>query len=150
LAGAASSSELGRDLRRVRRRLLGDRGVPGRVLGIDPLALLERLVELRDDRLAVADQPDLGRRVLADRLRGDVELDDAHVLVEARRQTEMHDPVEPRAHQEDDVGILQRVAAGRADRQRMAVGHHALAHRRGEERHLGALDERATSSSARA
>ncbi len=41
----------------------------------------------------------------------------------------------------DDVGVLQRVAARGADRQRMVVGHHALAHRRGQERHLGALDE---------
>ena len=141
VGGRRVVDELGRDLRRIRRRFCGNRGVPGRVLGIDPLALFERLVELPDDRLAVADQPDLGRRVLADRLRGDVQLDDAHVLVEARRQTEMHDPVQPCAHQEDDVGILERVAAGRPDRQRMAVGHHPLAHRRGEERQLGALDE---------
>ena len=76
-------------------------------------------------------------------LGGDVELDDAHVRVEARRQAEVHDPVEPGAEQHDQVGFLQRVRARRADRQRVVVGHHALAHRRVEERQLGRLDERA-------
>ena len=77
----------------------------------------------------------------ADRLGRDVELDDAHVLGEARRQAEVHDPVEAGAQQEDDVGFLQRVAARGADRQRVVVGQHALAHGRGQERQLGALDE---------
>ena len=34
----------------------------------------------------------------------------------------MHDPVEPRAHEHDDVGILERVAARRAHRERMGSG----------------------------
>ncbi len=117
--------------------------MPRRLLRVEPLAVLQRLIELPDDRLAVADERDLGRLVLVHRLRLDVELDHPHVLVVPRRQAEMHDPVEPRAHQEHDVGLLQRQAAGRANGQRMVVGHHALAHRRGEERQAGPLDERA-------
>ena len=108
---------------------------------MEPLAAGERLVELADDRLAVADQRHFRRLVVADLLRRDVELDDLDVLGEARRQAEMEDPVEPRAHQEDDVGLLQRQGARRRDRQRMVVRHHALAHRRAHERDLGALDE---------
>ena len=137
------------DQRRVLGRLLGDRRAPRRLLRIEPLPVLQRLIELPDDRLAVADQRDLGRLVLVHRLRLDVELDDAHVLVVARRQAEMHDPVEARAHQEHDIGLLQREAARRADRQRMVVRHHALAHRRGEERQLRRSMNARTSSSAR-
>ena len=83
---------------------------------MEPLAAGERLVELRDDRLAVADQRDLGRLVLVHRLRLDVELDHPHILVVARRQAEMQDPVEARTHQENDVGLRQRQAARRAGR----------------------------------
>ena len=53
----------------------------------------------------------------------------------------MEDPVEPGAHQEHDVGVLQRQCARRRDRQRMVVGHDALAHRRTQERDLRALEE---------
>ena len=62
-------------------------------------------------------------------------------LAKRGASAEMEDPVEPRAHQEDDVGLLQRQRARRRDRQRMVVRHHALAHRRAHERDLGALDE---------
>ena len=108
---------------------------------MEPLAVGERLVELRHDGLAVADQRHFRRLVVADLLGRDVELDDLDVLRIARRQAEMEDPVEPRAHQEDDVGLLQRQRARRRDRQRMVVRHHALAHRRAHERQLRALDE---------
>jgi hypothetical protein len=53
----------------------------------------------------------------------------------------MEDPVEAGAHQEDDVGVLQGQGAGRRHRQRMVVGHHPLAHRRAQERHLRLLDK---------
>ena len=53
----------------------------------------------------------------------------------------MHDPVEPRAHQEDHVGLPERMAARRAHGQRMVVVDHAFAERGREERYLGALDE---------
>ena len=103
--------------------------------------LASALLSCADDRLAVTDQRHFGRLVLADLLGRDVELDDLDVLGIARRQAEMKDPVEPRAHQEDDVGVLQRQRARRRDRQRMVVRHHALAHRRAQERQLRALDE---------
>ena len=86
--------ELRLDRRRVLGRLLGQRRAPRRILRIEPLALGERLVELRHDGLAVADQRHLGRLVVADLLRRDVELDDLDVLGEARRQAEVEDPVE--------------------------------------------------------
>jgi hypothetical protein len=38
----------------------------------------------------------------------------------------MEDPVEPRAHQEDDIGLLQGQAARRAERQRVVIGPHPL------------------------
>ena len=95
---------------------------------MEPLAALPSgLLSCADDRLAVADQRDLGRLVLVHRLRLDVELDHPHVLGVARRQAEMQDPVEARAHQENDVRLLQREAARRAGRQRVVVRHHALA-----------------------
>jgi hypothetical protein len=53
----------------------------------------------------------------------------------------MEDPVEAGAHQEHDVGVLQRQGAGRRHRQRMVVGHHTLAHRRAQERHVRLLDK---------
>jgi hypothetical protein len=53
----------------------------------------------------------------------------------------MEDPVEAGAHQEDDIGVLQGQGAGRRHRQRMVVGHHPLAHRRAQERHLRLLDK---------
>jgi len=53
----------------------------------------------------------------------------------------MEDPVESRAHQEDDVGVLQCERTRRRNRQRMVVGNHTLAHRRTQERQLRALDE---------
>ena len=108
---------------------------------MEPLAAGERLVELPDDCLAVTDQRHFRRLVVADLLGRDVELDDLDVLRIARCLAEMKDPVEPRAHQKDDVGVLQRQRARRGDRQRMVVRHHALAHRRTQERHLRALDE---------
>ena len=108
---------------------------------MEPLPLVERLVELADDGLAVADQRHFRRLVVADLLGRDVELDDLDVLRIARRLTEVKDPVQPRAHQEDNVGLLQRQRARRPGRQRMVVRHHALAHRRAHERQLRALDE---------
>ena len=129
------------DRRRVLGRFFADGGVPRGFLRVEPLTPLERLIELPDYRAAVADQRDLGRFVLVHRLRFDVELNDSHILVVPGRQAEMHDPVEPSAHQEHDVGLLQREAAGRADRKRVVVGHHALAHRGGKERQLRALDK---------
>ncbi len=53
----------------------------------------------------------------------------------------MHDPVQPRPHEEYQVRLTQRRAAGGAHRQRIVVGQDALAHGRGQERQLGALDE---------
>jgi hypothetical protein len=53
----------------------------------------------------------------------------------------VEDPVEPGTLQEHDVGVLQCQGARRRDRQRMVVRHHALAHRRTQERHLRALEE---------
>ena len=103
--------------------------------------LASALLSCADDGLAVADQRHFRRLVVADLLGRDVELDDLDVLRIARRLAEMEDPVEPRAHQEDDVGLLQRQRARRRDRQRMVVRHHALAHRRAQERQLRALDE---------
>ena len=117
------------DLRRIIGRLFGNRLPPRRVLGMEPLTLVERLVELADDGLAVADQRHFGRLVVADLLGRDVELHDLDVLRVARRQAEMKHPIESRAHQEDHVGLLQRQRARCACRQRMVVRHHALAHR---------------------
>ena len=95
------------DHRRVLGRLFGDHLAPWRVLGMEPLAAGECGVQLPDDRLAVTDERHLSRLVVADLLGRDVELDDLHVLGVARRLTEMEDPVEPGAHQEDDIGVLQ-------------------------------------------
>jgi len=53
----------------------------------------------------------------------------------------MEDPVEPRPHQEDDVGLLQCQGARRRDRERMVVRHDTLAHRRTQERDLSALEK---------
>jgi hypothetical protein len=71
----------------------------------------------------------------------DVELDDLHILGIARRLAKMKDPIEPDAHQEDDVGVLQCQGASRRDRQRMVVRHHPLAHRLTQERNLRELDK---------
>ena len=79
-----------------------------------PGARLEGRVQLPRDRLRVAHERDLGRDVRANLLRRDVHLDDPHFLVEARRVAEVHDPVEARAHQQDHVGVLQRVRTCRA------------------------------------
>jgi hypothetical protein len=51
----------------------------------------------------------------------------------------MKDPVEARAHQEHHVGVLKYQGARRRDQHRMVVGHHTLAHRRAQERHLRLL-----------
>ena len=104
------------DLRRIIGRLFGNRLPPRRVLGMEPLTLVERLVELADDGLAVADQRHFRCLVVADLLGRDVELDDLDVLRIARRLTEVKDPVQPRAHQEDNVGLLQRQRACRPGR----------------------------------
>ena len=53
----------------------------------------------------------------------------------------MHDPVQPCPHQEHEVRVLQRVGPRRRDRQRVIIGNHALAHRRGQERELRLVDE---------
>src|SRR6516162_426979 len=129
------------DLRRVLIRLLCNHLPPWRVFRIEPLAAGERLVELPDDCLAVTDQRHFRRLVMADLLGRNVELDDLYVLRIARRLAEMKDPVEPRSHQEDDVGVLERQSARRRHRKRMVVWYHALPHRRTKERQLGALDE---------
>src|SRR6201982_2873066 len=98
--------DLRSDLRRVLIRLLRNHLPPRRVLRIEPLSAGERLVELPDDCLAVADQRHFRRLVMADLLGRNVELDDLDVLRIARRLAEMKDPVDPRSHQEDDVGGL--------------------------------------------
>ena len=95
---------------------------------MEPLACRERLVELPDNGLAVTDQRHVGVLVMADLLGRDVELNDPEVFRVARRQAEVENPVEPRTHQEDDVGLLQSKRARRRDRKRMIVRHHALAH----------------------
>src|SRR5262249_9365621 len=122
------------DLYRVLIGLLRNHLPPRRVLRIEPLAAGERLVELPDDCLAVTDQRHFRRLVMADLLGRNVELDDLDVFRVARRLAEMKDPVEPRAHQEDDVGVLQRERARRRDGQWMVVWHYAFAHRRAQER----------------
>jgi hypothetical protein len=61
----------------------------GRILGMEPLAVVERLVELPDDGLAVADQRHFRRLVVADLLGRNVELDDLDVLRIARRLAEV-------------------------------------------------------------
>jgi len=53
----------------------------------------------------------------------------------------MHDPVEPRAEQQDDVGVLQRESAPGRDRERVFVVDDTLAHRRAQEGQLGGFDE---------
>ena len=52
-------------------------------------------------------------------------------------------PVEPRADQHHDVGILQHGRARRARALRMRVGQQALGHAHRQERHAALLDQRA-------
>src|SRR6266536_4330791 len=111
------------DLRRVLRRLLGNYLPPRRVLRIEPLAAGERLVELPDDCLAVTDQRHFRRLVMADLLGRNVELDDLDVLRIARRLAEMKYPVEPRAHQEDDVERSEERRVGKECRSRWSPYH---------------------------
>src|SRR5262249_4676819 len=68
------------DLRRIIGRLLGNRLPPRTVLGMEPLAVVERLVELADDGLAVTDQGYFRRLVVTDLLGRDVELGDLFAL----------------------------------------------------------------------
>ena len=114
---------------------------PRRLRRVEPLAVVECAVELAHHRLAVAHQGDFRGHVGADFLRLDVELDDAHVLVEPGRQAVVHDPIKPRAHQEHQVGLPERRAAGGTNGERIVVRHRALAHGRVQKRQLGALDE---------
>ena len=102
-------------------RALREGGAPRGVVRVEPLAALERLVELGDDRPPVTRQRHLGRHVGPDLLRMEVELDHPHVLGEARREPEVHDPVEPRPHQEHHVGFPEGEAARRPDREGVAV-----------------------------
>ena len=76
-----------------------------------------------------AHQPHLGRHVAPDLFGRDVDLDRLHVLVEARRQAEVHDPVEACAHQEDDIGLFQRQRARSAHGKRIVIGQNTFAHR---------------------
>ncbi len=100
-------------------------------LGWNHWRLTSALLSCADDGLAVADQRHFRRLVVADLLGRDVELDDLDVLGIARGgRPKWKIQFEPRAHQEDDVGLLQRQGARRPGRQRMVVRHHALAHRR--------------------
>ncbi len=125
----------------VGRDLLGDRSAPGSVGLVAPRVVGQLGVELTHDRPPVADEGDLGRDVVADLFGVGVELEDLHVRVEAGLGPEVHDPVEPGTGQQNDVGLLQGVGSSRPDRERMVVWDHALAHRRGQEREVGSIDE---------
>src|SRR5260370_16521964 len=62
--------------------------------------------------------------------------DDLDVLRIARRLPEVKDPVQPPAHQEDDVGLLQPQRARRPALPPMVLPPPALAHPRAQEPHL--------------
>ena len=98
-------------------------------------------MDMADDALAVTQQRHLGRHVVADGFRRDIQLNDPDILGETRRLAVVHDPVQPRAHQKDDVGFLQGMAARGTDREGVIIIQHALAHGRGQERQLGAFDK---------
>ena len=97
-------------------RLLFQQRPPRRFRRIEPLAIVQSAVELADNGLAVAHQRHLRRHIGADFGGIDVQLDDAHIFVEARRQAEVHDPVQPSAQQNHQIGLAQRRAARRAHR----------------------------------
>ncbi len=104
-------------------------------------AASKRLVHLRHHRLRITDQGHFGRHIGAYLFGGDIKLHHAHVARETRRQSEMHDPVQARADEEYDVGLLQCQRTRRRHRLRMVVRHHALAHRRGQERQARGFNE---------
>ena len=77
----------------------------------------------------------------AELLGRDVDLNDFHVAAELGRSTEMQDPVEAGAEEEDDVGGAEGGGARGGGVERRGVGHDAFAHGRGEERDVGGCDE---------
>ena len=122
--------------------LLLQDGAPRRLRGIEPLAVVECPVQLSDHRLAVARPSATSAGTLVPISSGSMsELDDAHILVEARRQAVVHDPVEACTHQEYQIGFAQGRASSGTDREGIVVGHGSLAHRGIQERQLGAFDE---------
>ena len=116
-------------------------GPPGGLARVLPGLLLEASDELASDGLAIADERDLGRDVGTDLLLRDVELDNADVGIEARGHAEVEDPVQARAHEEDNVGVLEGVRARTSDRKLVVVGDDALAHGGGEEGQLRRFEE---------
>jgi hypothetical protein len=109
--------------------LLAEQGPPRRIRRESERLRRERRIQLADDGPHVADEADSSRDVAADLRAVDVDLDRLHVRREARREPEMHDPVEPRADQDDDVGLLQGGPTRRRDRERVLVVDDPLAHR---------------------
>jgi hypothetical protein len=81
------------------------------------------------------DQRHVGRPVVTDFLKHDVELDDLDVLGVSRRQAKMHNPIEPGGYQKHDVGV-QGQGARRETDNGWSSGTTPLTHQRTQERDL--------------
>ena len=104
---------------------------------------LDRVAQLLQHRLAVADDRDvdIARRV-AHFLGVDLDARDLRVGVEARRRGVADHVVRPRAEDDDQIGVAERVVAHRQIGIGVVVGHHAAPLRGRVERDPGLLDKR--------
>ena len=94
------------DCRPVAIDVLGESCAPGCALAKLPGLVPERLVELSDNALGVAQEARLRRDIGAHLLSGDVDLEESHVWIETRRRTKVENPVQPRSNEKDHVGVL--------------------------------------------
>jgi hypothetical protein len=70
-----------------------------------------------------------------------VDLDQFYVFVETGWQTEMENPVEPGAKEDDEVGFFESCRASCADVEVMRILNHTFSHGSGEERNPSRVNE---------
>lgn len=124
------------------RGTLSAQRLPPVALVVELVVLAEQLLQqVLGERQQIGLHGHLAAHAVVHLLRAQIHLNHLHVGRVPRRPPKVQHPVQAGAQQQNDVGLLQRQRARRLHALLGVVGHHALAHRRRQERQIRLLHQ---------